>query len=40
MTVVVELSAVATVALRAVQDAILHEPHRAPAPAAGISPPR
>jgi hypothetical protein len=29
MTVVVELSAVATAALRAVQDAILREPHRA-----------
>jgi DNA-binding transcriptional ArsR family regulator len=29
MTVVVELSAVATAALRAVRDAILHEPHRA-----------
>jgi hypothetical protein len=28
-TVVVELGAVATAALRAVQDAILHEPHRA-----------
>jgi DNA-binding transcriptional ArsR family regulator len=29
MIVVVELGAVATAALRAVQDAILHEPHRA-----------
>jgi DNA-binding transcriptional ArsR family regulator len=29
MTVVVELSAVATAALRAARDAILHEPHRA-----------
>jgi hypothetical protein len=29
MTVVVELSAVATAALRAVRDAIRHEPHRA-----------
>jgi DNA-binding transcriptional ArsR family regulator len=29
MIVVVELSAVATAALRAVRDAILHEPHRA-----------
>ncbi len=27
MTVVVEFSAVATAVLRAVQDAILHEPH-------------
>jgi DNA-binding transcriptional ArsR family regulator len=29
MSVVLELSAVATAALRAVRDAILHEPHRA-----------
>jgi len=29
MTVVVELSAIATAALRAVRDAILREPHRA-----------